>query len=79
MTEVEYEPLTDDQRAAVAECRYASLNMAHTWALLIDRDRTIFERLGIGALPYKRAEGLTEYEAQTTNPEIMELVGGRVS
>ena len=79
MTEIAYEPLSDDAKAALSEARFTTLNVAHTWALIVDTRREIFDRIGIGASSYQRAAGITEYEAMTANPEIMELVGGRVA
>lgn len=73
VTEIEYEPLSDDAKAAIAAVRFITPNIAHTWALLVDRDKTLFDRIGIGATPYKRAEGITEYEAQSSHPEILAL------
>ena len=73
MSAFEYEPLSDDAKAAIRECRYKSANMAHTWALLIDTREEIFDRIGLGRTWYERYPGVREAEAQTANPEIVAL------
>ena len=44
----------------------------HSWAIIYDSRPELFERIGIGATPYKRGDGV-DYEARSVNPAIIEL------
>ncbi len=79
--EVEIVPLTDDQKAAIRECRFCFVNVVHTIAWAYTYDEQIAARAPGGYTTFVRARDPqtrqpthTEYEIQMAHPHALELV-----
>lgn len=72
MADAGYSPLSEDAIAAIRDARFKTCNLEHSWAIIYDSRPELFERIGIGATPYRRGEGV-DYEARSVNPEIIAL------
>jgi hypothetical protein len=76
MSEVAVEPLTPDQLAAIRECRFSFINVAHTIAWAYTTDPKVAARCPGSSTPVTRYRDpmLIEYEIQTSHPQSLELV-----
>jgi hypothetical protein len=75
-TEVEIIPLTEDQIAAVRECRFVWTNLGHTVAWGLTTDRAVAERCPGGITPVTKSRNPTvvEYDCMMGHPHAVALV-----
>lgn len=74
--EVEIVPLTDDQIAAIKECRFVGTNLDRTMAFGYTKDKEVAHRCPGGVTPYTRSRNpvVTEYEIRMAHPDARALV-----
>jgi hypothetical protein len=76
VSEVAVEPLTPDQLAAIRECRFSFINVAHTIAWAYTTDAALAARCPGSKMPVTKSREpvLVEYEIQMSHPEALALV-----
>jgi hypothetical protein len=69
-------PLTPDQLAAIRECRFSFINVAHTIAWAYTTDAALAARCPGSKMPVTKSREpvLVEYEIQMSHPQALELV-----
>jgi hypothetical protein len=76
VSEVAVDPLTEDQLAAIRECRFSFINVSHTIAWAYTTDATLAARCPGSKMPVTKSRDpvLVEYEIQMSHPQAVELV-----
>jgi hypothetical protein len=76
VSEVAVDPLTEDQLAAIRECRFSFINVSHTIAWAYTMDAALAARCPGSVMPVTRAREpvLVEYEIQMGHPQALGLV-----
>ncbi len=76
MSEVEIVPLTDDQIAAIKECRFVWTNIDRTVAWGLTHDISVAERCPGGVTPATKSRNPTviEYDVMMAHPGAVALV-----
>jgi hypothetical protein len=78
--EAELAPFTEDMRAAIRECRFKTVNIAHTQAIVYDADQARMEATGLQFTAYRPAQ-LSEptrwdHEGRSADERVIEFVAG---
>ncbi len=74
--EIEIVPLTDDQIAAIKECRFVWTNLDHTMAWALTHDLSVAQRCpgGCTAVTKSRNPTVIEYDVMMGHPNAVALV-----
>jgi hypothetical protein len=81
MTEVvELPPFTEDMCAAIRECRFKTVNLAHTIAIVYDADEARMQANGLNFTAYRPAQVSEphrwDYEGRSGDERVVEFVAG---
>ena len=77
---IELPPFDHGHKSAIRECRFKTVNVARTVAIIYDADELRIKATGCDYSRYERARiatpGVYDYEARSADERIIEFVAG---